>query len=643
MFSSQNSQVSADFNYIEDVFSTWLYTGNGSTQTITNNIDLAGKGGLVWGKSRSNAYDNFLADSVRGSSKLLYSNNTYAQQTDANVFTAFNSNGFSLGVGGAVSSNTNGATYASWTFREQPKFFDIVTWTGDDTDNRAISHNLGSVPGCIITKSTTHVTNWNTYHRSLPLHYAIKLNTTAAATDLGSTGWGTTGTPTDTVFYVNTLANSAGLTYVAYLFAHDAGGFGLTGTDNVISCGTFTTDGSGVATVNLGWEPQWILYKASSATQNWEVYDTMRGITASAGTAARLAPNLSDVEADFTNGRTTINATGFSVVNLTSTTYIYIAIRRPMKVPTLGTSVFFPSATTAATGTVITTGFPVDAQIIQYRTPSGGNVLWQDRLRRVNTTDTETNNPILISNNSGAELSTFSTTRYWNNTGYQISASLANQNRIYWNLRRAPNFFDEVCYTGTGSARTVAHNLAAVPELMIIKCRNTDPGAQSWIVYPPVNDPSQVLFLNTTGPLATNSIYFGTAPTASVFTLGGGAGTNNDATGTYVAYLFATCLGVSKVGRYTGNGSSQTIACGFTSGARFVMIKRTDTDGDWYIWDSARGIVSGNDPHLSINTTAAEVTTDDTIDPNNSGFIVNQVAATDVNVSSATYIFLAIA
>ena len=112
---------------------------------------------------------------------------------------------------------------------------------------------------------------------------------------------------------------------------------------------------------------------------------------------------------------------------------------------------------------------------------------------------------------------------------------------------------------------------------------------------------------------------------------------------TYVAYLFATCAGVSKVFSYTGNGSSQTINCGFTGGARFVLIKRTDNTGDWYVWDSARGIVSGNDPHLSLNTTAAEVTTDDTIDTDSTGFVVNQVSATNVNVSSATYIGLAIA
>ncbi len=132
-----------------------------------------------------------------------------------------------------------------------------------------------------------------------------------------------------------------------------------------------------------------------------------------------------------------------------------------------------------------------------------------------------------------------------------------------------------------------------------------------------------------------------TTPTSTVFSVAGDSAVNGSGD-TFIAYLFATLPGVSKVGSYTGNGSSQTINCGFTGGARFVLIKRTDSTGDWYVWDTARGIVSGNDPHLSLNTTAAEVTSDDTIDPDSSGFIVNQVSATNVNVSSASYIFLAV-
>jgi hypothetical protein len=154
---------------------------------------------------------------------------------------------------------------------------------------------------------------------------------------------------------------------------------------------------------------------------------------------------------------------------------------------------------------------------------------------------------------------------------------------------------------------------------------------------------TKVIHLNSTNESTTNtSAWNSTTPTSSVFTLGSGADQNNSGTN-FVAYLFATKAGISKVGSYTGNGSSQTINCGFSTGARFVLIKRTDSTGDWYVWDTARGIVAGNDPHLSLNTTAAEVTTDDTIDPDSTGFIVNQVAATNINVTSATYIYLAIA
>jgi hypothetical protein len=139
----------------------------------------------------------------------------------------------------------------------------------------------------------------------------------------------------------------------------------------------------------------------------------------------------------------------------------------------------------------------------------------------------------------------------------------------------------------------------------------------------------------------TGSIQINT-PTSASFTAADSS-IANGAGVTYIAFLFASLDGISKVGSYTGNGSSQTISCGFSAGARFILIKRTDASGDWYFWDSVRGIVAGNDPHFSINTTAAPVTTDDSVDPANSGFIVNQVSATNINVSSGTYIFYAIA
>jgi hypothetical protein len=111
----------------------------------------------------------------------------------------------------------------------------------------------------------------------------------------------------------------------------------------------------------------------------------------------------------------------------------------------------------------------------------------------------------------------------------------------------------------------------------------------------------------------------------------------------YVAYLFATCAGVSKVGSYTGNGTTQAIACGFTSGARFVLIKRTDSTGDWYVYDTARGMTTLTDPYLQLNTSNAETATLGSVTTTTGGFTVNASILSAINTSSGSYIFLAIA
>ena len=100
----------------------------------------------------------------------------------------------------------------------------------------------------------------------------------------------------------------------------------------------------------------------------------------------------------------------------------------------------------------------------------------------------------------------------------------------------------------------------------------------------------------------------------------------------------------SKVGSYTGNGTSQNIDCGFSSGARFVLIKSSTQATEWFLFDTERGIVSGNDPALLLDTTDAEYTSYDLVDPYSSGFAVNYVGAFNgTNTSGQTYIFYAIA
>jgi hypothetical protein len=647
MFSASQGAVAAtEAAYIEDVFSTWLYTGTGGTQTITNGIDLAGKGGLVWMKTRSGATAHALYDTARGSTFDLASNTTAAQTTQSTGLTGFLSNGFS--IGSLAKINTNAATYASWTFREQPRFFDVVTYTGNAINGTAISHSLGAVPGCIIIKRTDGTGDWFVHHRSYnggvnPTQYTLYLNTTAALQGPGN--WSQFQAPTSGAFYPTGGANSNGATYVAYLFAHDAGGFGATGADNVISCGSFTTDGSGNATVNLGYEPQWVLVKPSSTTESWYIVDSMRGLTVNPGVASDnvLVPNATAAE----TGRALIEptATGFVLAPggwlPVFATMIYIAIRRgPMRTPTSGTSVYSSQLRvgTGATANVSGFGFPVDLYLMQgARSVGTTRSQWRDRLRGASLG--------LESTGSGAEFTDSTAVLFFTQSGFQIGASTdintSGYNYVDHTFRRAPGFFDVVCYTGTGSARTVAHNLGVVPELMIVKSRSAN--STDWAVYHTSLGATRYIELNSTAQFSTSSaVWNNTDPTSSVFTVGTNARTNTNAA-TYVAYLFASCPGVSKVGSYTGTGATQVINCGFAAGARFVLIKRTDSTGDWYVWDSARGIVAGNDPYLTLNTTAAEVTNTDWVDTAASGFELSNAGGNLANTNGASYIFLAIA
>jgi hypothetical protein len=299
--------------------------------------------------------------------------------------------------------------------------------------------------------------------------------------------------------------------------------------------------------------------------------------------------------------------------------------------------VFSPIARTGtgATATVTGVGFPPDLFIGQIRGTAG---YWNglvDRLRGVNKR--------LVTSQTNAEDTTSDAVTSFTMDGVTLGADSngfvneSGKTYIEWNFKRAPSFFDEVCYTGDGgNPQVVTHNLTVVPEMIFVKARSI---GYQWISYHSALGTGSFMELNSTAA----SVAYAAFPSVSATTFSADSSYNRASGQTFVAYLFATCLGVSKVFSYTGNGSSQTINCGFTGGARFILIKRTDDVGDWYVWDTARGIVAGNDPYLRLNSTAAEVTSNDTIDTDSTGFVVNQVSATNVNVSSATYIGLAIA
>ncbi|NCX94499.1 MAG: hypothetical protein EBX40_07470, partial [Gammaproteobacteria bacterium] len=480
-----------------------------------------------------------------------------AETTQSTGLTSFASTGFSIGALAKI--NTNAATYVSWTFRKQPKFFDVVTYTGTGSPQN-ISHNLGSVPGFIIVKRYDGGSEaWNCYHRSLGNNSLIYLNYTDGAFT-PNTNWNNT-TPTSTVFTVsgNSSVNQSGASFVAYLFAHDAGGFGLTGTDNVISCGSFTHSFSTDSAIQLGWEPQWVMFKEASSTGSWQIFDNMRGLSETA--SANLRANQSSPENALTPpSGANATSTGFVVQGqaVNTGTIIYIAIRRgPMKVPTSGTGVYYQQATStnddAGTLISINSSFPPDLAINCYRSGSGGTTrVFNDRLRGWATGS----NSVTIQSYTTASESDFGTSdlnRYLaNNMALWVKSGGGIASYISYVFRRAPGFFDEVCYKGDNQAtRSLSHNLGVPPEIIIVKNRS-NAGGYSWTVWYSGMPTNNYLSLNGSSPNTAGFQYIGSTQTAATFSLvSNDPVVNGSSTNTYVAYLFATCAGVSKVGSYT--------------------------------------------------------------------------------------------
>ena len=635
--------------YVEDVFSTYLYEGNSAARSINNGIDLDGEGGLVWIKARTNGVtaNHSLFDTERGIYKWLRSNLTSAELSYSNTVTAFNEDGFDLGVNNQ--QNYSGEDYASWTFRKAEKFFDVVTYTGSAATQN-IAHNLGSTPGMIIIKRTdTGPSDWIVYHQGLnngtdPEDYYLILNGTASENN----AWIFNKTaPTDTTFTVGGgtgNVNTSGGTYVAYLFASDAGGFGDDGSESIIKCGSYTGNGTSGHLIDIGFEPQWVLIKRTDASTPWYLADSMRNMAnkgASNIPSNYLFPNESWSEEYIRNnyqGTHHIEAkpNGFAInpsendLNRNGNNYIYIAIRRPMKTPESGTEVFAlqdPGYPVDSNGLAFTSNFPVDLALLKERTNSTDGWYTMSRMQGSGN--------FMKTNSTAAESSGVTYGTFDHNTGWYSTASAS----MSWMFKRATGFFDVVAYTGDGTTnQTENHNLGVVPEFIITKRRSSTYG---WNCYVSALGEGKYTSLHSvSGSFTNTSIWNNTAPTSTQFTLG--SFQSNFSGETYIAYLFATLDGVSKVGSYTGTGSSQNIDCGFSSGARFILIKNVSDNADWLVYDSERGIVAGNDPYLAINSTAAEVTNTDYIDPLNAGFIAKGSNLL-VNKSGDTYIFLAIA
>jgi len=319
-------------------FNPVLYTGNGSSQSITG---VGFQPDFTWIKSRSGADNHNLFNAVVGLPNRLFSNLTNAENTTAGTLTSFNSDGFSVGsisdvnanavtfvgwnwnAGGSNATNTAG-TITSTVRANTTSGFSIATYTGNGSGGATVGHGLGVSPAMIIIKSRSNSTNWMVWHQNLTANYAFEgLNTTGAETNGGSPSKYVRSVSSTLVTIGNDISvnQSASYTYVMYCFAPVAG---------YSAFGSYTGNGSANGPfVYTGFRPEFVMIKNASATGDWFIYDAVRNTYNVADN--RLKPNLSDAEGTGGSFGPDILSNGFKMrsnfgeMNGSGNTIIYMA------------------------------------------------------------------------------------------------------------------------------------------------------------------------------------------------------------------------------------------------------------------------------------------------------------------------------
>ena len=309
-----------DIDKPSDYFNTKLYTGNGSSGHSITGVGFAPN--FVWIKKRDGTPNHFLFDTVRGVQKALNSNQNYAESTQSNALTAFGSDGFTVGSDGDV----NSGSMVSWNWKESADAgFDIISYTGNGSSGRTISHNLSAVPSMIITKDRGNTEHWGSYHKSLPAGYNIYLNLTNAQDDNNSLY--TTTAPTSSVYSVgnNNRTNGNGRNYISYVFAEKKG---------YSKFGSYKGNGNANGTfVYTGFKPAFVMIKSMNATKDWKMIDNKRnpaGLGGANPVRYRLAANEANTTSDDGDGQD-FTSQGFkfrttdSHMNGNGTQYLYMA------------------------------------------------------------------------------------------------------------------------------------------------------------------------------------------------------------------------------------------------------------------------------------------------------------------------------
>jgi len=432
--------------------------------------------------------------------------------------------------------------------------------------------------------------------------------------------------------------------------------FNLTNRGIILNDGTSSVSGSVSFTINSGSLFSWTTNDIIGVA-----YDTATNVvilTKNGGSSVNITVNgigASQVFPLYTN-RTSASATtvllntGQRDFNTAAPTGFKALCTTNLPTPTIKKpSSYMDVVTYTGTGSALTPtsslGFPPDLVWIKGRSGATDHALY-DAVRGAEKR--------LESNNTDAEVISDSGVTAFNSNGFTLG-TLAQVNTntatyVAWAWDEAPIAgMDIVSYTGTGTATTIAHNLGVKPSMIIVKNR-TDAGT-NWPVYHKSvtgGGATNVPYLESTSAYFTRSGPFNnTEPTASVFSVGGSPQTDwvntNKSGSSFIAYLFAEVEGFSKFGSYTGNGSSDGPFVFTGMRSRFLMFKRTDSTGNWFIYDTARKTFNTMNEWLLANTSDVENSSSTwEIDIISNGFKIRNDGAFS-NASGGTYIFAAFA
>ena len=349
-----------DIDDPSEYFQTAIYSGNSSTLAVTSQGNATIAPDWVWVKRRNLNKNHALVDSSRGRAKSLATNTNEAEYntsaTDKDLI-SFDTDGFTVGQPNQRDMNGNGGTFVAWQWKANggttttndasstgvgtidsviqantTAGFSIVTYTGTQS-NGTVAHGLGVVPNFVIYKRRSAVENWGAYLTATGNTGCCFLNLTIAKSSAAAYFNNTSPTSTTLSVGSNTAFNGNGSTHVAYCFAEKQGysKFG-------IYIGNGSTDGS---FVNTGFKPAWVLYKKSSASENWHIVDNKRDTTNP--NSLGIDPNNLNAEANDANLQMDFLSNGFKLrtshgtANGNGATYIYAAFAENPFVSSEGT------------------------------------------------------------------------------------------------------------------------------------------------------------------------------------------------------------------------------------------------------------------------------------------------------------------